>query len=131
MPARGHRKTDQLDAVLKIRVTKDQRSQVDALAEACGVTSSRLVRDLIDQALAGAATIKPPKPERNREKMLQAVDIHELAMQVKKLGTNVNQLARQANAGVVPISRAEVQYVLNQHQMLMSRAIAAVEKALP
>jgi hypothetical protein len=51
-------------------------------------------------------------------------------MQIKKLGTNINQLARQANAGMVPISRAEVIYMLNQHQVVMSKAIAALERAL-
>jgi len=130
MPARGHRKSDQLDAVLKIRLSRAQRRQVDALAEVCGVTSSALVRDLFDQALAGAGAIKPPKPARNHESLLRAAEVHQLAMQVKKLGTNINQLARQANAGMVPLSRAEVQYMLNQHQLLISRAIAYVEKAL-
>lgn len=129
MPARGHRKKDRLDTTLRVRLTQQQHADVHALAEFCGVTASDLMRDLLDQALAGAGTIRPPKPARNRQKQLRGVEIHELAMQVRKLGTNVNQLARQANTGMVPVSRAELQYMLNQHQLLMSRAIAAIEKA--
>ena len=130
MPARGYQKHDQLDAILKLRVTTAQREEIDDLAGRCGVTSSALVRDLIGQALSGAETLQPPKPACNRESLLRTAEVHQLAMQVKKLGTNINQLARQANAGMVPLSRPEVQYMLNQHQLLISRAIAAIEKAL-
>ena len=62
--------------------------------------------------------------------MLELAELHELAMQIKKLGTNVNQLAKQANQGMVPIERREITYMLNQHQLVMSNAIAAIEKSL-
>ncbi len=71
-----------------------------------------------------------PKPKRKpgREQRDLVHQLSHLSFQLKKFGTNVNQLAHQANAGMVPISRPEVEYVLNHHQILLSRIIAAVEK---
>lgn len=71
-----------------------------------------------------------PRPQKNADKYKLAATLQHVAFQVKKLGVNVNQLAKQANNGMVPVTRAEVHYLLNQHQMLMSRAIAAIERVL-
>ena len=61
--------------------------------------------------------------------MLHLAEVHQLAMQIKKLGTNLNQLAKQANTGMVPISREEILYILNQHQLLMSHALSMFESS--
>jgi hypothetical protein len=77
-----------------------QASRLAELADIAGVSQSEFMRSLLDSATGGG--VKAPKPRRESGTMLQLVEIHELAMQVRKLGTNVNQLARQANAGLVP-----------------------------
>lgn len=85
---------------------------------------------LKDLELANPQGTPSAKKAANHASMLNVAELHTLAMQVKKLGTNVNQLAKQANQAMVPITRAEVLYMLNQHQLLMSKAIATVEKML-
>lgn len=58
---------------------------------------------------------------------------HEIAMvafQIKKAGTNLNQLAKQANNGLVPITRSEVLYFMNTHQRVLTLTTAALEKVL-
>jgi hypothetical protein len=129
MPARGHQKSDPVDHRIRVQLTAVQASRLAELADVAGVSQSEFMRSLLDSA-TGAA-VKAPKPRRESGTMLQLVEIHELAMQVKKLGTNVNQLAKQANAGLVPLRRDEIQQMLAQHEELMVRAIALVEKALP
>ena len=87
------------------------------------------MRNLLDSA--GGTSVKPLKAKRQSGTMLQLVEIHQLAMQVKKLGTNINQLAHQANVGLVPLRRDEVTAMLAAHEQLMLRAIAYVERTLP
>jgi hypothetical protein len=90
------------------------------------------MRGLLDSAGNGAAAPKAIAPKRPpTAAQLQLLAIHKLAIQVKKLGTNNNQLARQADAGMVPIRRHEVDAMLALHEDLMRMAIAYVERALP
>jgi hypothetical protein len=91
------------------------------------------MRGLLDAAGNGAAAaskaITPKWPPSAAQ--MQLLEIHELAIRVKKLGTNNNQRGRQANAGMVPIRRHEVDAMLALHEDLMRMAIAYVERALP
>ena len=128
MPARGHLKSDPVDHRIRVQLTAAQAARLAELANAASMSQSEYMRSLLDSA-AGVAT--PPKAKRQSGAMLQLVEIHELAMQVKKLGTNINQLARQANAQMVPLTRREVEHMLAQHEQLLLRAIALVERALP
>ncbi|ODA66042.1 Bacterial mobilization protein (MobC) [Methyloligella halotolerans] len=131
MPASGHTKTDPLSNRIKVQFTD---AQVDALARqanATGQTVAGYIRATVLTTLEDrSAKTNRPSTARHHAAMLQLAEMHALAMQIKKLGTNINQLARQANAGMVPISRAEVIYMLNQHQVVMSKAISALERAL-
>ena len=127
MPAKGHVKPDRLTRRIKPAFTHAEALALAADAKACGMTNAKFVRALVLSA-RGDATHKPRR-KRNRDTNKLADEIHLLAMQVKRLGTNVNQIAKQANAGMVAVGRAEVQYLLNQHQQLMSLAIAYLERA--
>jgi hypothetical protein len=129
MPARGHQKPDPVDHRIRVQLTAVQARRLAQLADDAGVSQSEYMRSLLDSAGGGAVTA--PKPRRQSGPMLQLVEIHELAMQVKKLGTNINQLAHQANTGMVPLTRAEVEHMLARHEALMVQAIAVIEKALP
>jgi Bacterial mobilisation protein (MobC) len=129
MPAKGHQKSDPVDKRIRVQLTVAQAAQLARLADDARVSQSEYMRSLLDSA--NGAVVKVPKPKRQSGTMLQLVEIHELAMQVRKLGTNINQLARQANVGMVPLSRGEVEQMLSRHEELMLKAIAVIEKALP
>jgi hypothetical protein len=117
---------------VKVQFSSAQQQAVDARADAVGMTTAGYLRSLAlqDLDLARGAEAPSSKKARQHATMLQVAELHALAMQVKRLGTNVNQMAKQANSGMVPITRPEVIYILNQHQLLMSQATAAVEKML-
>jgi Bacterial mobilisation protein (MobC) len=129
MPARGHQKSDPVDHRIRVQLTAAQAARLARLAAEASVSQSEYMRSLLDSADSTSA--KPPKAKRQSGTMLQLVEIHELAMQVKKLGTNINQLAHQANVGLVPLRRDEVVAMLAAHEQLMLRAIAYVERTLP
>lgn len=102
-----------------------ERTRLAEEAKACGMTQAKYMRQAVTSMWHHA-----PKPKRQSGRDIRDLT-HALALmsfQVKKLGTNVNQLAHQANAGMVPITDAELRYVLNQHQLLMSAITAAVER---
>lgn len=111
----------------KVPFTDSEVVRLREEAKAAGMTEAKYMR----QAVL-ACWGETPKPKRRacHDDLKLTHNIGLLAFQVKKLGTNVNQLAKQANTGLVPVSRAEVQYLLNQHQMLLTRAIAAIEAVL-
>jgi hypothetical protein len=127
MPRKGFVKSDPLIRPFKPPFTHAEASAIRKDAEHCDMPVGRFISHLVLSA-RGDVT-KKPKRKRNRDTDKLADEVHALAMQVKKLGTNVNQLAKQANIGLVPISRAELQYVLNQQQQLLSAAAAYLEKA--
>jgi Bacterial mobilisation protein (MobC) len=130
MPAKGTHKRDPLDRLVKTRLTEDQATALAELAKSCQMTRARYVRQLIEGALSGA--VQYPKPRRrglrDREHLARAINA--LGLQAKKLGNNVNQLARQANTGLVPVKRSEIVYTLNQLQLLTSAARTALERVL-
>lgn len=121
-----------LDNRVKVQFTDEQIALLAQRHEALGLTASAYVRSLVlrDLEIASVRDALSARKASKHASMLNVAELHTLAMQVKKLGTNVNQLAKQANAAMVPITRAEVIYMLNQHQLLMSKAIATVEKLL-
>ena len=131
MPAKGFQKPEPLDCRIKVQLSDGQLQKLAKLADEACVSQSEYMRSLLDSVEGSAPVAKPLPPKRPPSAaQRQLMEIHELAMQVRKLGTNINQLARQANAGMVPIRRSEVEAMLALHEELMLRAIAYVEKAL-
>lgn len=126
------KKPTPLDQRIKVQFSTDHLAILDQRCEAVGMQRASYVRAVVlkDLELANPQGTPSAKKAANHASMLNVAELHTLAMQVKKLGTNVNQLAKQANQAMVPITRAEVLYMLNQHQLLMSKAIATVEKML-
>lgn len=123
---------EQLTTRVKVQFTPSQEAELKRLADSIGMTVAGYVRSLV-LAEIDAHGPNPAAAQRRARKhdiMLRVAELHSLAMQVKRLGTNLNQMAKQANTGMVPLTRAEITYMLNQHQLLMSNAIAAVEKLL-
>lgn len=131
MPSRGFLKPDPLERRVKVQFTATQEQALHVKADGLGMTIAAYVRQLVLADLE-PGTVKAPSDQKSRQRstMLLAAELHALAMQVKKLGTNVNQLSKQANTGMVPLTRAEVTYLLNQHQVLMSHVSSSIEKLL-
>lgn len=132
MPSHGPTRPDALLVRIKVQFSAAQNEAVTERADALGMTVAGYLRSLALQDLSLETTPRKPTARqiRDRAMLMQVAEFHALAMQVKRLGVTVNQLAKQANTGMVPLSRTEVLYMLNQHQILMSHAKAAVEKML-
>lgn len=107
MPAKGYRKGQSDDREpfsepICTHLTASQRAAFKADAASRPVTESKLLRSLIAAHLAGKRAELP---------RAKAVD-HERNRHLGRIGDNLNQLARQANAGIVPMSATELQQVL-------------------
>jgi len=130
MPSHGFKKDDPLDERLKVQFSAAHTALIRQAADMVGMTVSAYIRGIVLAHLEEIPDAPKPSKARHHAAMLELAQLHELAMQIKKLGTNVNQLAKQANQGMVPIERREIAYMLNQHQLVMSSAVAAIEKSL-
>lgn len=126
MPAKGHVKADRLTHREKVSVTPALSAKLAEKAKACGMTKSRFMRHVLEVAVGERDD--RPRARRNVRSDNLSHEVHNLAMHIKKLGTNINQLARQANQGMVPITEAEARYMKNQHQMVLSAAVAFFER---
>lgn len=111
----------------KVGFTADEEVKVQAAADAAGLTETAFMHAAV---LAAVGLASPVRPNRNSGRHALAQVLARLEFQWKKLGTNINQLAHQANAGLVPLRRAEIDYLLNQHQLLFSDSKATLEKLL-
>lgn len=90
-----------------------------------------LQKDYLRLAVVAALTQAPPP--RRKAVMGKSELAHEISMiayQLKKIGNNLNQMAKQANTGLVPITEREIYYFLNMHQRVLTMSSAALEKVL-
>lgn len=126
MPAKGFTKPEPLRTRIKVGLSDDQAKRLDDKAAAAGMTVARYVRSLIEHDLGD--TPRKPTVARNHATMLLLAEVHELAMQIKRLGTNVNQIAHQVNSGMVPITFAEMVVTQKQVAVAMDKAIAIFER---
>lgn len=92
---------------LTIRATRSEWERLSERAQAAQLSVSRY---LIETGLTSA---NPPTPEGRAER-------ERLLFQLRKVGVNLNQLARRANSGLpVPMDRLE--RTLNVAQTLMTQ----------
>ena len=85
---------DHRTAVVRARVTPAEHADWLAKAEAAGVSPSRLLR----QAMARTRTWTAAAAEVERER----------TRQIARIGNNLNQIARWANAQAAPIDAVEI-----------------------
>jgi hypothetical protein len=111
----------------KLSMSDAERTKLGREAKACRKTQAKYIHAAV-LACWGEAKVPKKRPSLSTDELVHALSL--LSFQVKKLGNNVNQLAKQANTGLVPVARAEGQYMLNQQQMLLSQCSAAVEKII-
>jgi hypothetical protein len=77
---------------LTIRLTAEERAAIDDAADRAGLTSGSYAR----QAVMGA-----PVPRQVRRPPVERRELARLLGELGKIGGNLNQLARAANAGVI------------------------------
>lgn len=120
-------KTMRVRKSARAHFTAEEEAAVRAKAQALGLTLGEFQR-MASLTSAGVPYKDKAPRTKSRDQLLHVLTV--LGVQVKKLGTNINQLAHQANAGMVPVSRKEIEYLLNGLQLLTSKATAAVESIL-
>lgn len=128
MPPKGFIKTEPVDQRLKVGLSAPDYAAVADRASAAGMTTAAYVRQLIAFDIGRTAT--PPKPRSDANLMTLLAEVHILAMQIKRIGINVNQMARQANTGMVPLTVPELRVMQTQVADVMTRALALFDKVL-
>jgi hypothetical protein len=105
-------------------MTDAELATFKALCAAHGTSEAQLIRSLV---LAAAKGQKPPPPPPEKVRQLDDLIhvLNGLHLQLRKAGTNLNQVARQINTGLVPVSRNELLSVFHSVQ----QAAAAIQTA--
>ncbi len=107
MPTRGYRKgiSDSKVPVtkpVKVRVSEDDYLFLQRDASSRSLTMSKLMRKLISAHAKGARAQLPQSRGGNTKALRE----------LSRIGNNLNQLARQAHTGIVPVSALELQQTL-------------------
>lgn len=110
-------------------MTDDELRAFQNLCAAHASTESQMVRTLVAAAIARKAPpAPPPRAVQQMDELLHA--INGLHLQLQRIGTNLNQLAHQANAGRVPVSREEILAVFQSVQRAGAEVQTAAHKLL-
>ena len=107
MPSRGYRKGQHDNAVpvtayVRARITDATHRALLVEAAARSLTVSKLNNAILTAHIEGQRTPLPHARQTNAEAL------RELA----RLGNNLNQLARQANTAIVPLTEDELRHAL-------------------
>lgn len=81
---------------LTIRLTEEERAQIDADAEAAGLTIGSHARNIL---------LGVPAPRQVRRPPVERRELARLLGELGKVGSNLNQLARESNEGTPPYKR--------------------------
>lgn len=78
-----------------------------ALCASHSETEAQLMRSLMKAAIEGQ---NPPKPKPEKTQKFEALitQLNALHVQIQRVGNNLNQVAKQANTGLVPVTRNEI-----------------------
>ncbi|WP_072387048.1 plasmid mobilization relaxosome protein MobC [Hyphomicrobium sp. CS1BSMeth3] len=130
MPRKPARKAHPRNRRVYVYLTADERLQ---LAERARAENTTLTNFLRSRFTASQSPHPQPTPRRRlathaREQL--AVSINNLAVEASRIGNNLNQLTRQANSGMVPLGKRELQQILAQLTDIQLRATAYLDAAL-
>ncbi len=103
MPSRGYRKgtSDNREPVtrsVRTHITENEFNYLDGQCAARSLTMSKLLRTLV------TAFVQQRRAELPQPRGTNAAALRELC----RIGNNLNQLAKQANVGLVPVSAIEL-----------------------
>jgi hypothetical protein len=128
--------TDQVDDKTRLRtnrvrsyMTDEELQQFKQLCAAHGTSEAQMIRTLV---LAASKKVAPPAapPEKTRRLDELIHTINALHVQLRKIGGNLNQIAHQANAGRVPVSRDEILAVFRSVQLAGAEVQSAAHRLL-
>lgn len=108
--------TRQRTRVVQVRLSEAEYSEITGRAEAALLTPASYVRDVVLDA---------PAPRARRRPAIEAVQVARVLAQLGKVGSNLNQLARQANAGL-PVPRDALARALADVSALRDAALASL-----
>ena len=122
MPPKGFRKPEPIACRIKVGLSENAHECLTSIADAAGMTTSDYIRRLIEADADRSPS--PQRPVQNRHTLLLPAEIHDLAIQIRKLGSNVNQLARARLENIARLSsdRAHAQ---NVEEPTIARPMAA------
>lgn len=108
MPRRGYRKGVNDAGIpvvqfVRTRLTAEEYAKLAAAAASRAVTKSKFVRAVLIGHM-GSQRVALPNDRSREDRLLQ---------HIARIGNNLNQLARQANAGLVAVSAVEIRQCLD------------------
>lgn len=128
MPPKGFVKVKPVDQRLKVGLSAADYDAIATRAGNAGMTTAAYVRQLIAVDLGRVPA--PPKIRSDTAHVALLAEVHLLAMYVKRMGVNINQIARQANTGLVPLTNPEMRVMQAQVADAMQKAVALFDKVL-
>lgn len=96
-------------------------------AAAAGLTDAQFIHRAV---LAAAGVMALPSPKRSLANDKLLAEVQTLAWELSKHGANLNQLAKQANTGMVQVNAQVMHYAITQQHLLYSKAAATLERLL-
>ena len=92
---------------LSVRLTVEEREDLDRMARESGLSLSNVIRSCID---------------RTEIRQRQPAAINDLYKEINRIGVNINQIARRANAGIATQKDVkEALFLLRQVYALMEK----------
>lgn len=92
---------------LSVRLTVEEREHLDRMARESGLSLSNVIRSCID---------------RTEIRQRQPAAINDLYKEINRIGVNINQIARRANAGIATQKDVkEAIFLLRQVYALMEK----------
>ena len=92
---------------MSVRLTAAERERLRQLCSASGLPASAVLRQLLS-----GVTIRQRPPR----------ELHELYLEINRIGTNINQIARKANAGFATKDEMkELKFLMRTIEQKMSK----------
>lgn len=111
--------TRQRTRVVQVRLSEAEYAEIASRADAALLTPASYVRD---------AVLDAPAPRARRRPAVEAVQVARVLAQLGKIGSNLNQLARQANAGL-PVPRDALARALADVSAMRDATMACLGRA--
>ena len=93
--------------MVSVRLTAAERERLRQLCSASGLPASAVLRQLLS-----GVTIRQRPPQ----------ELHELYLEINRIGTNINQIARKANAGFATKDEMkELKFLMRTIEQKMSK----------
>jgi hypothetical protein len=130
MSAKGYKKRTPHCRRIEIRCTEREFNEIGKRADACGLTVSDYLRSLAEWHVQEKAVEEAPRVRLARLAEAQMAKLMPLLTELTRNGNNLNQLAKQANTGMVPVKRLALEEVLERVNGLLEDLKKIIEPSL-